>query len=230
MRYLIRRHSLLLTFAPSISPPHLIAPSASRPASRRTVSPDGSAQGTTPSYPLLARSSCLLTHLVPSHRLISSAHPFHPLLACLIRRTPSLLVIRSMLLIHLICSAASHRLIFRPALLPALLPAGRPASPTCPPHPSHPSHPLRSISLAHLPAPSDETSDEQTKRRTGRAIDNEEAERHDIRRLPDTANTPPRPPYSPYEPHNARTPTRTRPQENAPYMPLTTSLTGNTRR
>lgn len=34
---------------PLLSPPHLIAPAASRPASRLTVSPDGSARSTTPS-------------------------------------------------------------------------------------------------------------------------------------------------------------------------------------
>lgn len=102
-----------------------------------------------------------------------------------------------------------------PPRFPLCFPPGVPPPPTCPPrssHPSHPSHPLRSISLAHRPAPSDETSDEQAKRRTRRAINNGEAERHDIRRLTDTANTPPRLPYSPYKPHNARTPTRTRPR------------------
>ena len=97
----------------SASPVHLPAPShrhtASRPASRRTVSPDGSAQGSTPSYQLLARSPCLLTHLVPSHRLISSAHPFRPLLARLISRTPSLVRLPPMWLIHLIRPASSHR-------------------------------------------------------------------------------------------------------------------------
>lgn len=170
----------------SASPNHLPAPShrptASRPASRRTVSPDGSAQGPTPSGSLLA-SPALLVCLPSSHsspHLIGSSvppvacppyqphavapchpfhaahpsrpsHPYHPL--------------------HSISSA--HQLISRPAPLPALLPAGRPASPTCSPRLSHPSHPLRSISLAHRPAPSDETSDEQAKRRMEQAIDDE---------------------------------------------------------
>ena len=59
---------------------------ASRPASRRTVSPNGSARGTTPSYTLPASPSpYLLVHIVS----ISSAHPSSPLLACLVQRTPS---------------------------------------------------------------------------------------------------------------------------------------------
>lgn len=47
---------------------------ASRPASRLTVSPDGSAQGTTPSCSLFASFAC-------PPRSISSAHPSSPLLA-----------------------------------------------------------------------------------------------------------------------------------------------------
>lgn len=57
-----------LASVPLISPPHLIAPTASRPASRRTVSPDGSTQGTTPSDTLLV---CLFI----SARLIGSSVP-----------------------------------------------------------------------------------------------------------------------------------------------------------
>ena len=98
----------------SASPVHLPAtshrPTASRPASRRTVSPDGSAHGSTPSCPLLARSSCLLTHLVPSHRSISSAHPFRPLLASL----RPMRLIHLIHLIHLIRFAPSHWLIALP--------------------------------------------------------------------------------------------------------------------
>ena len=83
----------------------------------------------------------------------------------------------------------------------------------CLPRPTH----AVAIHLIHLigsslrliiSVQSDETSDEQAKRRTGRAIDNEQAERHDIRHLDDNANTPPRPPYSPYEPYDAQIPTR----------------------
>lgn len=49
-------------------------PTASRPASRLAVSPDGSAQGTTPSCSLFASFAC-------PPRSISSAHPSSPLLA-----------------------------------------------------------------------------------------------------------------------------------------------------
>ena len=59
----------------------------------------------------------LLARLVPSHRLIHQAR-------CL----PPLRHMRLIHLIHLIRSATSHRLISRPAQLPALLPAERPAS------------------------------------------------------------------------------------------------------
>lgn len=87
----------------------------------------------------------------------------------------------------------------------------------------------RLIARISSPAQSDETSDEQAKRRTARSIDNRKAERHDIRYLPDTANAPPRPPYSPYKPNNARIPTRTRPWENDPSTSLTTPQTGRQR-
>lgn len=71
MRYRIRRHT---ASAPSISPRPSHRSTASRHASRRTVSPDGSAQGTTQSYtlPFVARLACLPSRL--SHRLISSPH------------------------------------------------------------------------------------------------------------------------------------------------------------
>lgn len=78
MRYLIRRHPLRPTIFPPISSLLL----ASRPASRYTVSPDGSAQGTTSSGSLLAsptRLVCLSSshsspHLIgSSHRLIRFA-------------------------------------------------------------------------------------------------------------------------------------------------------------
>lgn len=73
---------------------------------------------------LPALSAC--HHL--THRPISSAHPFRPLLSRLISRTPSLARLPPMRLIHLIRPAPSHLLISRPATLPALLPAERPAS------------------------------------------------------------------------------------------------------
>ena len=155
MRYLIRRHPL----RPPISPPHLIAPSASRPASRRTVSPDGSAQGTTPSCPLLARSSCLLTHLVPSHRIISSAHQFRPLLACLVpsyRRRP----LSSVPCCSSISSAPPHLIGSSPV---------PPRFPLCFP-PSVPPHLFARLASSHRfissHAPSDKMSRELTKRRT----------------------------------------------------------------
>lgn len=115
----------------------------------------------------------------------------------------------------LVLPAYSSRSISSPHLIGSSVPpvaCFAPPHAANPSHPSHPSHPLRSISLAHRPAPSDETSDKQAKRRTRRAIDNSEAERHDIRHLPDTANTHPRQPYSLYKPHNARTLPRTRPR------------------
>lgn len=114
MRYRIRRHPASATL---FSPPSSHRLTASRHASRLTVSPDGSAQGTTPSYllPASLRLACLLISS-PSHRLIRFTR-------CLLRSDP--------------CGGSS----------------------------SHPSHRL----IAH--APSDDTSGEQAKRRTGRAID-----------------------------------------------------------
>ena len=123
------------------------------------MSPDGSVQGTTPSYQLLARSPCLTASF------------------------------------HLIGSFVSPVVCFAP------------------PHAAHPSHSSHRL-IAN--APSDKTSDEQAKRRTRRTIDNEQAERHDIRRLADNANTPPRQPYSPYKPHNARVPTTNTPTGKRP--------------
>ena len=67
-------HAIPDTTTSRFLPTHLIAPTASRHASRLTVSPDGSAQGTTPSCSLFASFAC------PS-RSISSAHPSSPLLA-----------------------------------------------------------------------------------------------------------------------------------------------------
>lgn len=187
-------HAIPNTTTFRFRPVHLPAPShrhtASRPASRRTVSPDGSAQGTTPSGSLLARSSYLLTHLVPSHRLISSAYPFRPLLARLISRTPSPSAFRPIRLVHLI-------------------------------------HLIRLIGSSPTPHRIRRATSRRNGAHDGQSTTGKE-ERHDIRQLTDTANAPPRPPYSPYKPHNARTLPRTRPQENAPYMPITTPLTGNT--
>lgn len=84
--------------SPVSSPPHLIAPAASRPASSLTVSPDGSARSTTPSYTLPARYLLaeLAYLLAPSHRLIRSAR------CCLPRPTHAVAIHR----IHLIGSSA----------------------------------------------------------------------------------------------------------------------------
>ena len=67
-------HAIPDTTTSASATPYLIAPTASRPASRLTVSPDGSAQGTTPSCSLFASFAC-------PPRSISSAHPSSPLLA-----------------------------------------------------------------------------------------------------------------------------------------------------
>ena len=166
---------------------HRIAhrPTASRPASRLTVSPHGSVRNPTQSYTLLVSSRLACSYRL--HLIGSSVPP----VACLPRPTHAVAIH----LIHLISLVSSHRLIAR----------------------------------ISSPAQSDETSDEQAKRRTARSIDNRKAERHDIRYLPDTANAPPRPPYSPYKPNNARIPTRTRPWENDPSTSLTTPQTGRQR-
>ena len=150
--YLPRRHLVPVPSSSRIgyrmisqrNPSHAIIDtmtSASRPASRRTVSPHGSTQGATPSYTLSVslRLTCLfaLLHLicfVPSHRLSRSAR-------CLLRSDP--------------CGgSSSHRLI-----------SPRLTTPIAPPY-------------LIVPAPSDETSDKQAKRRTGRDIGDE------ARRLP----------------------------------------------
>lgn len=99
-----------------ISSPYLLpAPLPAEPCR-----PTGRLKGTTPSCPLLAHSSCLLIHLVPSHRPISSAHTFRPLCASL----------RPMRLIHLIRSRpiSSAHLPSRPASRSASRRASRLAS------------------------------------------------------------------------------------------------------
>lgn len=98
-----------------------------------------------------------------------------------------------MWLIHLIRLAPSHLLISRPA--PASRSASRRASRLAYlpasfhligsylPASCLPASFISFISSAHHPRQSDETSDEQAKRRTRRAIDNGEAEHHDIRSI-----------------------------------------------
>lgn len=65
-------HAIPDTTTSASATPYLIAPTASRPASRLTVSPGGSARSTTPSYTLYA-SPRLLTRLV--HLIGSSIKP-----------------------------------------------------------------------------------------------------------------------------------------------------------
>ena len=162
-----------IRFLSAISPPHLIALQLPAPLPATPCCPTGRLKARRhPASYSLARLACLLIsfHLIgSSHRLIRSARCL-PALSAARRRSSAFLPCGSS-----ISSAQPHLIGFisRPAPLPALLPAGRPASPTCSPRLSHPSHPLRSISLAHRPAPSDETSDEQAKRRMEQAIDDE---------------------------------------------------------
>lgn len=234
MRYLIRRHPPRPVHLPA--PSH--RPTASRPASRRTVSPNGSARNTTPSYTLPALSAC--HHL--THRPISSAHSFRPLLARLV--PPPAVAIRlpphaahpshptrPISSAHLPSRSASRSASRRASSLVSSRLTSRHVSSTLL------ANLIRLVHLIHLirligSSPTPHRIRRATSRRNG-AHDGQSTtgkkERHDTRQLTDTANTPPRPPYSPYEPHNARTLTRTRPQENAPYMPITTPLTGNTR-
>ena len=165
--------------APLPAPSH--RPTASRPASRLIVSPDGSNRSHDAillATRLAAMPTCSPCPISSAHyRIISSPYPPSPLLACLIRRTPSPSAFRLMRLIHLIRPAPSHRLIDTPVACPMRsvhlirlihlivsspvppcfpfpLPAGRPAS-------------SRSACLLNRPRQSDETSDEQAKRRTG---------------------------------------------------------------
>ena len=192
--------------APSISPPYLIAILLPAPLPAAPCRPTGRIEArrhpSRYSSRLPVSSAC--HHL--THRPISSAHTFRPLP---VRLVPPPAVARSP------SSYAAH-----PSHPPRLISSGLspvpPRFPLCCFPPSVPPHLFARLASSHRfissHAPSDKMSGELTKRRTGRAIDNEEAERHDIRRLPDTANTPSRPPYSPYEPHNAPTPTRTRPR------------------
>lgn len=174
----------------------------------------------------------------PSHRLIRSARCFPALSAARRRSSAS----RPMRLIHLIRSrpissahlpsrSASRSASRRASSLVSSRLTSRHVSSTLL------ANLIRLVHLIHLirligSSPTPHRIRRATSRRNG-AHDGQSTtgkkERHDIRQLTDTANTPPRPPYSPYEPHNARTLTRTRPQENAPYMPITTPLTGNTR-
>lgn len=228
MRYRIRRRLLPPRSSPRPISSLLLLP-APLPAEPCRLTGRLKARRHPTSYPLrLASPPCLLARFAPSHRLISSAHPFRPLLACFTRRTPSPSASRPMLLIHLIRPPHLIRFISRPVLLPAH--ASRRASSLASPHfspcvppdysnrqrPIIPPHPMRQATS-------------KTEQRTERAIDDGQGKRHEIRHLPDDANTYPRPPYRPYEPHDARILPRTRPKENAPYMPLTTPLTGNTR-
>ena len=82
------------------------------------------------------------------------------------------------------------------------------------------------VSLAHRPAPSDETSDEQAKRRTRRAIGNGEAEHHDIRFI----RTTPMPLHAIRIAHTSRITHESRHEhangKTPPSKPLTTPLTG----
>lgn len=243
MRYLIRRHLLLLTSAPSISPPHLIAillpaPLPAEPC-RQTGRLETRRHPVRYSPRLPALSAC--HHL--THRPISSAHLIGssvPHVACLPRQTHAV-VHRS---VH--PSHPSHRVYLpsRPASRSASRRASRlaylPASfhfiglslcpllANAPTYAAHPSHFVSSAHRLHLITHANRIR-RATSRRNG-AHDGQSTtgkkERHDIRQLTDTANTPPRPPYSPYSPYDARTPTRIRKRENAPFKPLTTPLTG----
>ena len=87
-------------------------------------------------------------------------------------------------------------------------------------------HLIGSSPASHPHATSDETSDEQPKRRTGTGNRRRDKENTTAA---DTANAPPSSPYSPYEPHNARTLPRTRQRENDPSTSLTTPQTGRQR-
>ena len=180
-------------------------------------------------YSLTPRLACLPS----SHRSISPAHPFRPLLARLV--PPPAVAIR--LPPH--AAHTSHQ----PRSISSVHPPSRPASRSASRWASRLTYlpasfvsSISSISIRFAPSHWLIALPHRMRRATSRrngAHDGQSTtgkkERHDIRQLTDTANTPPRPPYSPYEPHNARTLTRTRPQENAPYMPITTPLAGNTR-
>lgn len=172
MRYLIRRHPL----RPSprlISSPYLLP--APLPAEPCRQTGRLKAQRHPTRYSLTPRLVCLPS----SHRSISSAHPFRPLLA---RPVPPHAIAPCHPFHAAHPSHSSHRLISsRPASRSASRRASRLVSPRLTSR--HVSSTLlanliRLVHLIHLirliaNAPSDKTSDEQAKRRTRRAIDNE---------------------------------------------------------
>lgn len=162
-------------------------------------------------------------HLIaPSHRLMRFARCLPALSAARRRHQPSAQAAHpshqpaTSHLVHLPSRPASRsasRRASRLAYLPASFISSAYLPARCLPTLRH----MRLIHLIHLIgsspashpyAPSDETSSEQTKRRTGWAIDDEARSTTTL----DTANAYPRPPYSPYEPHNAPTLPRTRPR------------------